>query len=84
MILSFLIPLIFGIGATFYMKRKLPSLLEKQLYNAGVTTLAFGSIVEGVLQIYGTTNSKVYIYMIFGILLLVISISLYVFRKNKI
>ena len=44
-----------------------------------------GSIMEGVLQIYGTTNVKIYLYLIFGIILLITSILLYLFRiKNNI
>ena len=53
------------------------------MYNAGVATLTVGSIMEGVLQIYGTTNVKIFLYLIFGILLLTISILFYIFRNEK-
>ena len=85
MIFAFIIPLILGAGVSYmfyFLKfKKLPNRLENQIYNAGVETLTFGSIIEGVLQIYGTTNSKVYVYLVIGVLLLVISINSYLFRK---
>ena len=33
-----------------------PSALARNLYHSGIATLAVGSIVRGVLEIYGTTN----------------------------
>ena len=87
MILAFLIPLILGVIVTyilcFFKREKLPTALENKLYNAGVVTLTVGSIMEGVLQIYGTTNVKIFLYLIFGILLLTISILFYIFRNEK-
>ena len=87
MILAFLIPLILGVIVTyilcFFKREKLPTALENKLYNAGVVNLTVGSIMEGVLQIYGTTNVKIFLYLIFGILLLTISILFYIFRNEK-
>ena len=87
MILAFLIPLLLGVVGTyimFFLKRnKLPTLFENHLSNAGVATLTFGSIMEGVLEIYGTTNVKIYLYLIVGLILIISSILLYSFRKEK-
>ena len=46
-----------------------PHPIALKLYHAGIATLTVGSIVRGVLDIYGTTNSLSGYYWIFGILL---------------
>ncbi len=85
MIYSFAIPLILGcvVNYIFYFLKikKLPNQFENRFYNAGIATLTIGSIMEGVLQIYGTTNSKIYVYLIVGLILLTSSIISYKFRK---
>ena len=85
MIFSCIIPLILGVGVSYILcfekNRKMPTITENHLYNAGVATLTFGSIIEGVLQIYGTTNWKVYIYLGIGTLLLGMAIVRYLIRK---
>lgn len=71
MVFSFLIPLVFGLGISillYFINRKddtlNPRRIGNRLYNAGIATLTFGSIFNGVLEIYGTTNSKIYVYLI--------------------
>lgn len=87
MIFSFLIPLLLGVVSTyliyFFKKEKLPTALENNFYNAGVATLTFGSIIEGVLEIYGTTNIKVYAYLVIGVSLIIISNLLYIVSNKK-
>lgn len=87
MMYAFTIPLLFGVFVyylLYYLKiKKLPTGIENKTYNAGVATFTVGSIIEGVLQIYGTTNSKVYIYLVVGLVFLLFSISSYLLRKNK-
>ena len=46
--------------------------MSNNLYNAGVATLTIGSLVYGILEIYGTTNSKVIVYFIVGVFLLIL------------
>ena len=86
MIYSFSIPLVFGVVVSYvlcYLKiTKTPTEIENKTYNAAIATFTIGSIIEGVLQIYGTTNSKVYVYLVVGIMLLVFSIGSYLFRKG--
>ena len=86
MIYLFSIPLVFGVVVSyvlFYLKiTKTPTEIENKTYNAAIATFTIGSIIEGVLQIYGTTNSKVYVYLVVGIILLVFSIGSYLFRKD--
>lgn len=87
MIFSFVVPLVFGVGINymfyFFKIKKLPSRIQNKIYNAGIATLTIGSIMEGVLQIYGTTNSKIYVYLVVGIVLLFTSIISYTFFKNS-
>ena len=87
MIFSFMIPLIFGVivyyGVYLSKLSNLPSKLEISMYNAGIATLTLGSIMQGVLEIYGTTNSHIYIYLIVGILLISVSVIKYFFKNKK-
>ena len=71
MIFAFLIPLVCGATISYilyFINKKdtslLPSKFGNNLYNAAVATLTFGSIFNGALEIYGTTNAKVYVYLI--------------------
>ena len=86
MVYAFMIPLVLGVVVSYvsyYLKiKKLPTEIENKTYNAAVATFTIGSIIEGVLQIYGTTNSKVYVYLAVGIMLLVFTIGSYLLRKD--
>ena len=73
MYLAFLIPLVGGVlpyvilrltGAPF------PSKASMKLHASGVATLTVGSILQGALEIYGTTNALMIVYPIAGALLL--------------
>jgi len=44
------------------------------LFKSSIITFTFYSIVRGVLEIYGTTNSLINIYLIVGIILFVMSL----------
>ena len=50
----------------------LPAALSSVLYACGIATLTVGSIMQGVLVIYGTTNRLMPIYAIAGAVLLVV------------
>lgn len=69
---AFLIPLIFGIVMSFVFM-KYQSIKSNKIYNAAVYTLTIASILEGVVKIYGTTNSKIYIFLIASIILFILS-----------
>ena len=77
MIYAFAFPLLLGTlpylmlslsGGTRY-----PNALYRNLYHAGIATLTIGSIMRGVLDIYGTTNSLGNIYWFVGVPLLVVA-----------
>ena len=74
---AFLIPLIlgFGIYLIIYCTKiyKYLSYQGMQIFNCGVMTLTVGSVMKGVLEIYGTTNSLTRIYLIFSLILLIMS-----------
>ena len=78
MIYAFLIPLLFGF--TLYLViykmefNKYLSELGMSLYNISLITFTLGSVMKGVLEIYGTTNKLVSLYSRIGIFLVIISI----------
>lgn len=92
MVFAFAFPLILG-GLPFFILKLLktenyPSLWVKNLLHSGVATLTVGSIVRGVLDIYGTTNplSKYYWPLGIGLYLLAVIIwiaQLSFFKKDK-
>lgn len=85
MIYAFAVPLVLGV---------LPSLLclvrrggraritAVRIWMAGVITLTIGSVFQGVLEIYGTTNKLTVLYLIAGIVLLLIAAFLHLLRRN--
>ena len=79
---AFIVPLIMGaIIPSIICKIKMPSEAENRWYNASIATFIFGSFIKGFLDIYGTTNSKIWIYFVVGLALLLISIGKYLKRK---
>jgi len=73
MIYAFAFPLFLGalpliiIAAS---KKQIPSCLSLKIWNFGIATLSVGSIVKGILNIYGTTNRLLIVYPAAGVLLL--------------
>ena len=69
MIGAFVFPLLLG-ALPFSMLRQagrpFPGKVAANLIHAGVATLTVGSIVQGVLEIYGTTNPLAAVYWIAG------------------
>ena len=85
MIYAFLIPLILGllINTIIYFTKIVPSKMGSWLYNNGIITLTVGSILRGVLDIYGTTNMYLKIYLYAGVLLIIAGIILYIINIIK-
>ena len=65
--------------------KKYPSAVSRNLYHSGIATLTVGSLVRGVLDIYGTTNVLSGYYWQVGLLLSGIGIIVYLTTlfKNK-
>lgn len=55
-------------------RKKYPNALARNLYHCGIGTLTVGSVIEGVLEIYGTTNSKTQLYWSVGSLLVILGV----------
>ena len=75
MMFAFLIPLVLGYFISFVMyklnNRCNISYISNSLYNLSIITFTIASIFKGVLDIYGTTNSKIMIYLLLGLLLFI-------------
>ena len=69
MIYAFAFPLAFGVLPLYLidiLHAPYPGKALRELWHAGIATLTVGSIVTGVLEIYGTTNPLTIVYWIFG------------------
>ena len=69
MLYAFVFPLAGGVlpfvGLAFYGKA-LPGRIACNLYHSGIAALTAGSLFQGVLDIYGTTNRLTRVYWISG------------------
>lgn len=69
MIFAFTIPLVGGALPYLLLTqsgKQFPGRAAISLYNSGITALTVGSIMRGVLDIYGVTNSLTNVYWIAG------------------
>lgn len=69
MIYAFVFPLVGGslpFAVYALTGTKYPPAIARNLYHAGIATLTVGSIVRGVLEIYGTTNALSRLYWFVG------------------
>ena len=83
MVYAFLFPLLGGcvyLRFRFYLttsgKVKSPDSLSLSIHTAGISFLTVGSLIKGILDIYGTTNKLNLFYWIFGIILIIIELSI--------
>lgn len=91
MMYAFLIPLVLGLFTSIiclYLKPGyLPNRISTNLYNAGCASITIYSIIRGVLEIYGTTNELIKIYLLITILTLLGSVINYIitlkFRRKR-
>lgn len=78
MIYAFMIPLCLGSFAYLLASKrakKEPRNITVSAWNAVVVTLTIGSIFQGILEIYGTTNRLVWFYPVAAIIFLLIAIA---------
>ena len=86
MIFAFMIPVCLGIVpflGIYLFELCLPSRIFTQLYASGVMTLTVGSIMRGVLDIYGTTNSMLVLYLYAGTALCTTGTVAFVYTNRK-
>lgn len=69
MIYAFVFPLVLGVLPLFLIEAfsaPYPPRFCRSVYHAGIAALTVGSIVSGVLEIYGTTSPLVTVYWVLG------------------
>lgn len=80
---AFVFPLAGGTLPFWLLTRKrggvYPETVARNLYHSGIVTLTVGSIVRGILDIYGTTNTLSGYYFMAGWGLVIIGVFLYIF-----
>ncbi len=81
MLYAFAFPLVGGtlpfLLMAVFSARKYPNVFVRNLYHSALATLTVGSIVRGILDIYGTTNHLSEYYWIVGIALYVLGVAAY-------
>ena len=80
MLYAFAFPLAGGVlpfQVMILLECRLPRRLSLNLYHSGVSALTVGSIFQGVLDIYGTTNSLVSIYWVIGVIFVLCGVGCY-------
>ncbi len=81
MIYAFAYPLVGGallfLILSFVRLKHYPPALSRNFYHGGIATLTVGSLMQGVLEIYGTTNSLTVFYKIVGIPMVIVGVSWY-------
>lgn len=87
MLYAFLFPLAGGAApflglALFGAGRAVPG-AARGLYHCGIATLTTGSILRGILEIYGTTNALTKLYWIVGSLLCAAGILVFGISSRK-
>ena len=78
MMYAFAVPLVLGVLPMVVMLKRgrhIPSAFSMLIYHAGLAALTVGSVFQGVLEIYGTTNRLIAIYPIVGLTLSAIGAS---------
>ena len=87
MMYAFIIPLILGTFGYFIIyilkENKYLTNIGITIYNLSIITFTLGSIMKGVLEIYGTTNKLVSSYFIIGLILFILSILINIFYKER-
>ena len=86
MIYAFVFPLAGGVLPFLMMAvlqiKRYPDVWFRNLYHSGIATLTAGSIVRGVLEIYGTTNSLTRFYWWAGAILITAAILASLLREE--
>lgn len=89
MLYAFVFPLALGVlplALIPVLSAPYPNRTVRNLLHAGIAALTVGSLITGVLEIYGTTNPLTPVYWILGGALTALGAALYfgsVFKKRK-
>lgn len=85
MIFAFAYPLLGGSLPALLihlLKAAVPSQTVRWVYRCGIATLTVGSIIQGVLDIYGTTNALTLWYPVVGWAMAAGAVAAYLLRKK--
>ena len=80
MVYAFAFPLILGVLPLLLIAMRhapFPKAAARNGYHAGIAALTVGSIVTGVLEIYGTTNPLTLVYWLLGGAFVLLGAALY-------
>jgi len=86
MLYAFAFPLVGGTLPFWVLARSSwgrPGVWSSRLYHSGIATLTVGSVIRGILDIYGTTNRLSVVYLVAGVLLVVMGGILFVFGRIR-
>ena len=86
MVGAFAVPLALGVLPNLIIalfRMKTPGMAAENLYACGVATLTLGSLLTGVLQIYGTTNDLIQYYWLVGIGFVLLGIIFYIAQPRR-
>ena len=86
MVGAFAVPLVLGALPNLIIglaKLKTPGLAAENLYACGIATLTVGSIIKGVLEIFGTTNAILEYYWLAGAAFALLGIIFYLAQRRR-
>lgn len=85
MIYAFGIPLVLGVLCpvlTPVLFKRFPHGFESALWNLSIVTLTVGSILKGIVDIYGSSNQKLIFYPITGCILVLLAVIVFISKKH--
>lgn len=84
MVYAFAFPLVLGVLPLLLLavrRAPYPRPAARSLYHAGIAALTVGSLISGVLEIYGTTNPLTLVYWLLGGALTLLGAGLYLRQR---
>lgn len=87
MLYAFVFPLAGGVLPFFglaFGRLPMPDRVSSNLYHSGIAALTVGSLFNGALEIYGTTNRLVFVYWVVGTVFLLLGIAFYLRAWHRI
>ena len=81
MLFAFVFPLLFcslPYSIIIFKNKNIPDKMALRLWNSGTAVLTVGSIVQGIIEIYGTTNHFIIIYAIAGAIFCISGLSAWI------
>lgn len=82
MLYAFMVPLVLGVIPLLFINKKIPD-RAMIFWQCAIGTLTVGSIYQGVLEIYGTTNRMIWVYPVAGGLLIIAAIVSGIIHRNE-